>query len=620
MSYASNLDRVPIALSPAPMNNSIVSLWRCCVPIVGLTPLFAGTALAQNNINWLSFQQNNSLMVSNGSVGVGDSSEKDYATGDLDRDGWIDMVSVRKQPFTSPGRRTNVLFMNEAGSLVDRTSIYATGSDVMGDNGFASATNDRDVVIADLNGDGWLDVVTATTLSPGQPKSVSHPRVYMNLGESAGTWLGLYYEEARIPDWGTYPNMCGLGVGDVTGDGFPDLYFSHYEQEAVVDLNDRLLINDGNGFFGDESSARMTSSMLGSSFGTSSVLHDMNGDGTVDVISVSGSGQTGGLTRSSIAYNNMNNEGFFNLLQEPYQGAPYHVAVGDLNSDGLPDMIISDDGDDRYLLNQGNDVFGRVNWSAAFTFGPGGDLGFASNNLIVDLNGDGWDEAIFCDVDVDLPGCNRRLQIYHNRGGSAGGSVSLREEQGGGDYGANGLPLLTAAHDVAIFDIDNDGDEDMVVGRCAGTDVFLNQRDLMGTNYCGPSAPNSAGSPAVMTAVGSPSVLANDLTIRTTGMPFNKFGYFLVSDAPGLIPTPGGSQGNLCLGGAIGRFNQGSQIGFSGVTGSIELVVDLTQIQTPGASVAVQPGDVWYFTSWYRDVVAGQSTSNFADGIEISFR
>ncbi|MCP5022820.1 MAG: VCBS repeat-containing protein [bacterium] len=602
------------------MKNSIVALWWFCAPIVGLTPLFAGSALAQNNINWLTVQQDNSVLVSNSSVGVGDSSEKDYATGDLDRDGWIDMIVVRKQPFTSEGRRTNVLFMNESGSLVDRTSVYATGSDVPGDNGFSSATNDRDVVIVDVNNDGWLDVVTATTLSPGEPKSVSHPRVYMNLGESAGTWLGLYYEEARTPDWGTYPNMCGLGVGDVTGDGFPDLYFSHYEQEALVDLNDRLLINDGNGFFGDESFARMTAAMRGSSFGTSSVLHDMNGDGTVDVVSVSGSGSTGGLTRTSIAYNNMNNEGYFNVLHEPYQGAPYHVAVGDLNYDGLPDLIVSDDGDDRFLLNQGNDVFGRVSWSAAYTFGPSGDLGFASNNLVVDLNGDGWNEAIFCDVDVDIPGCSRRLQINHNRGGSVGGSVSLYEERSGSNYGANGLPAQTAVHDVAVFDVDNDGDEDLVIGRCFGTNVFLNQRDLIGTNYCGPAIVNSSASPARMSATGSPLASVNDLTIHAEGLPLNQFGYFLVSNAGGLIVTPGGSQGNLCLGGAIGRLNQGNQIRFSGTTGTIELVVDLSMIPTPGAPAAVQAGEVWYFTSWFRDNLFGFQTSNFSDGLEISFR
>ena len=97
---------------------------------------------------------------------------------------------MRKQPFTSTGRRRNVLLMNEDGVLVDRTNELASLSDVPGDEGFLTPTNDRDVVLSDVDGDGWLDIVTSVTLSDGEPKHISHPRVYMNLGEDGGTWLG----------------------------------------------------------------------------------------------------------------------------------------------------------------------------------------------------------------------------------------------------------------------------------------------------------------------------------------------------------------------------------------------------------------------------------------------
>src|SRR5262245_33348189 len=67
------------------------------------------------------------------SVSTTDNQEKDYAWGDVDQDGDIDLISVRKQPFTSVGRRRGVLFMNEGiaeghainGVLVDRTLQYA---------------------------------------------------------------------------------------------------------------------------------------------------------------------------------------------------------------------------------------------------------------------------------------------------------------------------------------------------------------------------------------------------------------------------------------------------------------------------------------------------------------
>ena len=46
-------------------------------------------------------------------LSTNDLEEKDYAWGDVDNDGDIDLVVVRKQPFTTTGRRVNVLFMNE---------------------------------------------------------------------------------------------------------------------------------------------------------------------------------------------------------------------------------------------------------------------------------------------------------------------------------------------------------------------------------------------------------------------------------------------------------------------------------------------------------------------------
>ena len=87
------------------------------------------------------------------------------AWGDLNKDGWIDLVIVRKQPFTTGVGYPNTLLMNEGGQLVDRSAAYASASDVPGDSGFLTATNDRDVVIADVDNDGWLDVITATTTS-----------------------------------------------------------------------------------------------------------------------------------------------------------------------------------------------------------------------------------------------------------------------------------------------------------------------------------------------------------------------------------------------------------------------------------------------------------------------
>ena len=81
------------------------------------------------------------------------------------------------------------------------------------------------------------------------------------------------------------------------------------------------------------------------------------------------------------------------------------------------------------------------------------------------------------------------------------------------------------------------------------------------------------------------------------------------------------SEGNLCLGGAIGRFFLPSQIVNSGATGTFSLEVSLTQFPQGAGFVQVQPGETWYFQAWHRDFTSSSTnTSNFTDGLRIDFQ
>ena len=143
---------------------------------VGGLLLGATYAQAQANQQWLEFRNETSTrLVSSPGLGVSDNQEKDYAWGDVNRDGWVDLVVVRKQPFTTAGKQPGVLFMNENGVLTDRTAQFATASDVGGDQGLMQPANNRDVVLADLNNDGWLDFATAVTISDGDPSPSTSP-------------------------------------------------------------------------------------------------------------------------------------------------------------------------------------------------------------------------------------------------------------------------------------------------------------------------------------------------------------------------------------------------------------------------------------------------------------
>jgi hypothetical protein len=87
----------------------------------------------------------------------------------------------------------------------------------------------------------------------------------------------------------------------------------------------------------------------------------------------------------------------------------------------------------------------------------------------------------------------------------------------------------------------------------------------------------------------------------------------------GFTGNPGGSQGNLCLSGSIGRYVATGQIKNSGSAGIFDLTLDLNQTPTPTGLVSVAAGETWNFQAWYRDAVGGSATSNFSDGLTISF-
>ena len=120
-------------------------------------------------------------------------------------------------------------------------------------------------------------------------------------------------------------------------------------------------------------------------------------------------------------------------------------------------------------------------------------------------------------------------------------------------------------------------------------------------------------------ASGSEVASINRVTLTANDLPLSNFGYFLASNAPGLIMNPGGSQGHLCLGGGIGRYNQLGQIQFSGPFGSIRYTLDLTNVPRPSGFAAVTAGETWHFQAWHRDNQAGSGESNFSDGVSILF-
>lgn len=139
----------------------------------------------------------------------------------------------------------------------------------------------------------------------------------------------------------------------------------------------------------------------------------------------------------------------------------------------------------------------------------------------------------------------------------------------------------------------------------------------LATPYCGPAVVNSTGLPGELSYGGCATLAQDDLALGARHLPPHRPGLFLVSRDQDLVPLIGGSQGTLCLGGAIGRYVD--QLADTGSSGVLELAVDLEAIPIPGGSHAAQVGETWNFQCWYRDANPGP-TSNLTDALRVTVR
>ena len=141
-----------------------------------------------------------------------------------------------------------------------------------------------------------------------------------------------------------------------------------------------------------------------------------------------------------------------------------------------------------------------------------------------------------------------------------------------------------------------------------------------GNGFCTPANANSSGSAGALEAMGSAVAADNDVTLNATALPPNVFGLFLTSRTAGASVQPPGSSGVLCLAGSIGRYIGPGQILNAGPGGSFSLALDLTQTPQASSFVPIVAGETWRFQAWHRDVVNGLATSNFTEGLEITFQ
>jgi hypothetical protein len=219
-------------------------------------------------------------------------------------------------------------------------------------------------VVADFNGDGLGDVALLGGDTAG------NEALYIFFGQSDGNFTG----PNTIPWSGGF---TALVTGDLNGDGYPDLIVTNNLPSANMQY--WTLINDGKGNFVQKDAGSFGSA--GFQAGTP-VLADFRQSGHLDMIfpAWDGSGEFYFLPG--------NGDGTFGLPQ-PLPGFPgancTQLAVGDLNGDGLPDLVCDATtypaGEEvRVLMNDGNAKFHETRPTAL--------IGRTGPFLLADFNND----------------------------------------------------------------------------------------------------------------------------------------------------------------------------------------------------------------------------------------
>jgi hypothetical protein len=197
-------------------------------------------------------------------------------------------------------------------------------------------------------------------------------------------------------------------------------------------------LNDGNGSF-THSSGGVGS--LGTLFDLA--LGDLDGDDDPDAFVTS-------IDAANSVWLNDGTGHFTDSGQELGDRDSTWVALGDLDGDGDLDAFVTNDYIDEVWLNDGSGTFANSGQRLLGGFSKGVKLG--------DLDGDSDLDVIVLDLNT--------VRVWMNEGGAQGGTP--------GEFSAGSWQLPSIARDVALGDVDRDGDLDAVIASFKGDTVWLN--------------------------------------------------------------------------------------------------------------------------------------------------
>lgn len=353
--------------------------------------------------------------------------------------------------------------------------------------------NGGGVAAGDVNNDGLVDLFFTSNQESN--------KLYLNKGNLKFEDIS---ESAGISGNGTW--STGVTMADVNADGLLDIYVSQVGDYKEAQGHNELFINNGDNTF-TESAEQYGLAFKG--FSTQAAFFDYDRDGDLDMYLLNHSIKNPAVFAEATAREKANaggdrffqnqaaqgQTGFIDVTEKSgiYSSAigfGLGVAVSDINSDGWPDLYISNDftENDYLYVNQGNGTFteeleNRIAHTSRFSMG----------NEIADLNNDGLGEIITTDMLPTDPEIWKRSvvedksEIYKIKLGYGYGHQyvrnTLQRNLGNGQFSDLGLFTNSYASDWSwsplIFDMDNDGFQDIHITN----GIYKRPNDLDYLNY-----------------------------------------------------------------------------------------------------------------------------------------